>query len=46
MILIIGLIVLILIWLWLAYDMIYAPLVDDDENIIDIDPDNEYDNLF
>jgi hypothetical protein len=46
MILIIGLIVLILIWLWLAYDMLYAPLVDDDENIIDIDPDNEYDNLF
>jgi len=46
MILIIGLIVLILIWLWLAYEMLYAPLVDNDKNIIDIDPDNEYDNLF
>lgn len=40
----IGLFCLSLIWI--AYEMVYAPLVDDDENIIDIDPDNEYDNLF
>lgn len=46
MIIIIGLIVLTLVWLWLAYEMLYAPMVDDDDKIIDLDPDNEHDNLF
>jgi hypothetical protein len=46
MILIIGLIVLTLVWLWLGYEMLYAPMVDDDDKINDIDPDNEHDNLF
>ena len=31
---IIGLVCLILIWFKLGYDMLNAPLVDDDENII------------
>jgi hypothetical protein len=26
--------------------MLYAPMVDDDDKIIDLDPDNEHDNLF
>lgn len=39
---IIGLICLSLIWI--ICEIIYAPLIDVDENIID--PDNENDNLF
>lgn len=39
---IIGLICLSLIWL--ICEVIYAPLVDTDDNIID--PDNEFDNIF
>jgi hypothetical protein len=46
MILIIGLIALTLVWFWLGYEMLYAPMVDDDDKIIDLDPDNEHDNLF
>jgi hypothetical protein len=46
MILIIGLIALTLVWLWLGYEMLYSPMVDNDDKINDIDPDNEHDNLF
>ena len=34
MIIIIGLIVLILVWLWLGYEMLYAPMLDDDDKIM------------
>ncbi|CAB4122077.1 hypothetical protein UFOVP19_50 [uncultured Caudovirales phage] len=39
----IGLIVLLLLWVWIGYEIIYSPLVEDEE---DIDPDNEFDNIF
>jgi hypothetical protein len=42
----IAIIVLSLIWFKIAYDMFNAVLVDDDEKIIDKDPDNDYNNLF
>lgn len=42
----IAIIILSLIWFIIICEMLYAPLVDDDEKIIDKDPDNDYENLF
>jgi hypothetical protein len=30
-----GILLLIAVWVWMCYDLYNAPLVDEDENIID-----------
>lgn len=34
--------VFILVWIWIFYQLYKAPLVEDDENLIDLDEDEEF----
>lgn len=34
--------VFILVWIWIFYQLYKAPLVEDDENLIDLDDDEEF----
>lgn len=34
--------VFILVWIWIFYQLYKAPLVEDDENLIDLDDEEEF----
>lgn len=34
--------VFILVWIWIFFQLYKAPLVEDDENLIDLDEDEEF----
>lgn len=35
-------IVFVLVWIWIFYQLYKAPLVEDDENLIDLDDEEEF----
>jgi flagellar biogenesis protein FliO len=38
----ICIVVFILVWIWIFYQLYKAPLIEDDENLIDLEDDEEF----